>query len=139
MLQELSRATDSEWATLRMLDVEMDGMRLVSAAGTPKWDRPLVLPLHEGLSSVVMNEGAVSVANDYPSHPNAESSATAQGAKSMMTAPVVMGTKVVGTVTVVSTASNHYTDERVALLPAITEALGVLLERANLVQELEAA
>ena len=139
ILEEIIRVTESEWATLRMFDDEVGGLRLLGAAGPGPWDSRLIQASSQAISALAFNQGFSAVANDYADHPGANPAAVAQGAKSVMSTPITIGSEAIGAITVVSRNKGHYTNERTSLLAAITEDLGLLLDRARLREQRQAA
>jgi len=66
------------------------------------------------------------VANDYPSHPNAEASAVTQGLRSAVAFPIKSGHNLLGVVAVGSKEPDHFSPWSVRVLGAICEGLGGL-------------
>jgi len=140
VVDELGRIIGADSVTLRLPNEEAGGLRLVARAGDQVFsDRPLTQGAPKGLSVAAFEAGVPVVANDYPSHPYAEASAVAQGSKSMASLPVKVGQHTLGVITAVSKEPNHFNSERVALLTAIGDGLGPLLENARLAQELQSS
>ena len=73
--------------------------------------------------------------NDDEGHHLASCGAVDVGVKSVVTLPTKSGDLTLGVVTVSSLSSNHFTPDRVRLLSAIGDELGVLLESARLFEE----
>ena len=139
VLEELARVAQAEIATLRVPDEEAQGLRLVAQRGGIAYERPGVQRFDLGVPSLAFERGLPVVANDYPAHPNAEPSAVAQGARSLVSVPVKAGRRNLGVITLASREPGHFTPERVSLLAAVADSLGTLLENARLVQDLQSS
>jgi len=134
VLGELARAAQAEWATLRVPDEGAQGLRLVAQNDEIAYERPEVQRFDLGVPALAFQRGLPVVANDYPAHPNAEPSAVAQGARSLVSVPVKAGRRDLGVISLVSREPDHFTPERVSLLTAVADGLGTLLENARLAQ-----
>ena len=90
----------------------------------------------KGLTLQAMDSGEPVVANNYQSHPNAEPSAVAEGAESVISLPIKGTAETLAVASVVSREADHFNPERVRLLTAIVDGFGVFLESARLQQDL---
>ena len=77
---------------------------------------------------MAFESGQAVVANDYPSHPNADPVALATGAKSVIALPIKNAEETIAVAGITSPEINHFNPDRVRLLTAIVDGLGPLLE-----------
>ena len=85
---------------------------------------------------MAFESGQAVVANDYPSHPNADPVALATGAKSVIALPIKNAEETIAVAGITSPEINHFNPDRVRLLTAIVDGLGPLLENARLDSQL---
>lgn len=138
VLSEVAQVANADWVTLRKPDEHEQGLRLVAVAGPGALEAPPVplLLTEKSLSFQAFCKGESAVVNNYPAHPGASLAIVAQGMKSMVQMPVKAGGKTLGLVSVASREDDHFSPETVALLTAITDGMGVLLENARLYEEI---
>ena len=108
-VEQLVQVSGADWATLRIPDELGMGLVLVANVGRTHWDTSLNRPLTLGVSGEAWRLGEAVVANDYPTHPEAEPTTVEQGAKSIVAMPVMSGERTIAIVTVVSTSLNFFT------------------------------
>lgn len=136
ILREIAGLAHADLATLRVPDKKLQGLHLVAAVGSANWERPPVLSFQQGLTGVAFQQGELVVANDYAAHPRAESSAVSQGTRSSVFLPVKSSGRTIGVINVLSREANYFTPERVSMLAAIGNGIGVLLDNTRLLEEL---
>ena len=118
---------------LRCLDA--DGLNLNLVAYAPETTIPLSSIPINGLSAIALEHGNAVVANDYPSHPQAVPDRLPEGAMSVVALPVRSVNATVGVLNISAPELNHFTPDKVRLLNAVVDGLGVLLENARLHDE----
>ena len=139
IMEKLVQIVPAGLATLRVLDSSGQSLELEAAAGEHKLDRPMALPLQQGLTALALSREEPLVINEYDLHPWADPGAVDQGFKSGAFLPIKNGgDKILGVIDVVSLERDHFTPDRVKLLTAIVDGLGSLLNTDSLAQELEA-
>ena len=136
ILRKVAQIAQADWVTMRLL--EEDGLRIVAVEGpAADWSPPIrSLTSKESLAFAVFESGEHIVLNDYPAHPQASAAIVEVGIRSMVLMALKVQGKPVGLMNVVSSESGHFTPERVNLLVAISDGLGVLMENANLYERL---
>ena len=140
VLEEFSRISQVERVFLRVPDKLEKGLRLVATAGEQIQEeppRPLILFEEENTSCWAFQKGQPIVVNDYPSHPSARPRTVAFGVNSLLALPIRLGEETVAVATLTSREPNHFMPERLRLLEAIGDGLGILLENARLSAEIE--
>ncbi|MDA0988009.1 MAG: PAS domain S-box protein [Chloroflexi bacterium] len=139
VLNLLAEVAQVEEVTFSMPDDQEQGMRLVAAiqAESQPQDRVIrhVIPYGQGFWEDVLGRGEPMIINDYPAHRLAAPETIAQGVRSLAILPIKAGDKSLGTVGVSSSKNDHFTPERVGLLAAIVDRMGVLIENALLQAE----
>ncbi|PKB78134.1 MAG: hypothetical protein BZY88_19870 [SAR202 cluster bacterium Io17-Chloro-G9] len=140
IMESLVRIVPADLATLRVLDSTGESLELEAAAGEHRLNRPMALPLRQGLTALALSSQEALVVNEYDLHPSADPGAVAQGFKSGVFLPIKDGRdKTLGVIDVVSLHRDHFTPQRVKLLTAIVDGLGSLLNTDNLSHELQAS
>ena len=136
VLQQVAQIARADWVTMRV--PEEDGLRAVAVEGPAAEASPpiAVLTPKETLSHFVFETGDYLVVNDYPAHPQASSNILDLGMRSMVLMALKFQGKPVGLMNVASRELGHFTPERVNLLVAIADGLGVMLENARLYEQL---
>ena len=137
VLQEIARAVEADWVTLRLFDEEDEVLRLVSSVGIGLEDLPPepVLQLGQLLSGQAFLRAEPQVVNDYPSLPTADPGRVAQGMKSAVSLILKTGDRLVGTVQVASKNLNYFNPQGVKFLTAIVDGMGVHLDNARLLED----
>lgn len=135
VMRQLLEAADADWVTLRLPDEQESGFRLVSQVGKDVAALPIVLQRAGGLVETAFQSGQPAVSNDYSSHPVAEQTSIAAGARSVLGLPIKAPGGTIGVAMVVSEELDHFHPERTQLLTAISDGLGVLMENARLYSE----
>ena len=79
--------------------------------------------------------GETIVENNYPASDFATQTVLDSGVQSGVIQPVRAHGQVYGVLNVTSKTLNHFTEDRVQVLAAISDSLGVLLENARLYEE----
>ncbi|MFQ6030775.1 MAG: GAF domain-containing protein, partial [Dehalococcoidia bacterium] len=140
VLEELSETVQADGAALRVVNPQDRTLHLVGSSRSGKLSSgsSAIIQTGVGVSGQALEQGQPVVANDYPRHPNASDRAMARGVKASVALPIKTGSQILGVVTVVSQLVDHFSPERVKLLCAIGDGLGMLLENARLSQDLQA-
>ena len=140
VLEKLAQIAQADYAVLRRADEKGQGLVLVlvAVAGPARWKvlPPPLLDDSERISPTVFREGRLVVANDYQAHPHAVPRFIAPDLQSMVSLPIMASGRTLGVINVVSGEVNHFTPDRIRLLEAIGDGLGVLLENARLSEEI---
>ncbi|PKB63229.1 MAG: hypothetical protein BZY67_01125 [SAR202 cluster bacterium Io17-Chloro-G1] len=140
IMENLVQIVPADLATLRVLGPTGESLELEAAAGEHKLDRPMALPLRQGLTALALSNQEPLVVNEYDLHPWADPAAVAQGFKSGAFLPIKNGgNKILGVIDVVSLNRDHFTPQRVKLLTAMVDGLGALLNTDSLSHELRAS
>jgi len=134
VLEELRRIVPADLVTFRIPEEKQ--LRLVAAAGAPTNLPPSSLISLRSLSGSAFQQGETAVANDYPSYPQAEGPVLEIGIKSAASFPIKEDGRTLGVINVLSREANHFTPDRIRLLEAIGDGLGVQLENARLYDEI---
>ena len=131
VLDEVAHLVQADWVTLRVPEAE--GLRLVTVAGPATLRSPLMIVLsdRETLALDEFQNGQPVLVNDYSAYPQASSAYLSIGVQSMVLIPVKASGPTVGLVNVLSREPNHFTPDRVRVLTAVADGLGVLLENAQ--------
>ena len=139
VLEDLAKLAQADLATLRVFDEDEQNFNLVAASGDTSLLGPVPMPADQYLPAVAIQQRTPLVTNDYASSPRPDPLVIEHGGRSVVCLPIKIGdTRPMGTVNVVSRQPGHFTPELVALLTAITDGFGVLLDNARLGQSLEA-
>ena len=150
VLDELSRLIQADWVTLRQDGGDAHSLALVAKGGPASSEYPplLLVPLEYPplpvatergtLVATAFLRGETVVVHDYASRPQASPAIVALGMRSMVLMPLRVQGRTMGLVSAVSRQNAHFTPERVRLLTAVSEGLGVLFENTRLSQELQA-
>ena len=137
VLVELAQVAQADWATLRVPDGESRGKSLISTIGlrNTNQETDFLVPFGETITAAALHGGKPIVVDDYPAHPHALRKLIEMGTKSQVAVPVTVGGQNAGVVIVSSRRFSHFTPERVALLSAVVDGLGALLQNAQLYEE----
>ncbi|MBI2867226.1 MAG: PAS domain-containing protein, partial [Chloroflexi bacterium] len=142
-MEELLRVTKADRVALRINDEKARGLRLVAEVDAPGFARReavTVVPYdHPGIAGAAFQSAQQYVANDYAATPYAFAPGVEEGVKSGLALPIKSGDQVRAILALFSREREHFTPERVALLSAVADELGVLLENARLYQEVRVA
>jgi len=138
VLKELARVSETQRVILRVPDEEKQGLRLVAAAGSEINGVPprKLIPYGQSISGQTFQTGEPFITNDYPSDPRAMPAIVEYGVKSEAVLPIKSGGEVLAVAILTSREAGHFTPERVRLLTAIGDGLGVLMENARLQEEI---
>ena len=138
-LEKLAVLASADWVTLRLPKEDAPGLHLVAAAGPAVKKFPPIPVFTEAMtmSTRAFAEGTVMVIDDYSAQPAASSRLADLGMKSMVILPVKARERTSGIITVISREKSHFNPELVALLTAVGEGLGVLLDNSLLQEETE--
>ena len=131
VMQELASVAEAHYVSVLVPDLQEGGLRTVVRVRKDGSS----LPLHhfaQGLAISVFESGQAVVSNDYQSSSDQDQSAIDQGAKSVMSIPVKGTEETLAVASIVSDEVDHFNPERVRLLTAIVDGLGVLMEKARL-------
>jgi len=131
-LEKLAVLASADWVTLRLPKEDAPGLHLVAAAGPAVGKFPPTPVFTEAFT-----EGTIMVIDDYSSHATASKRLTDLGMRSMVILPVRASERISGLITVISREKRHFNPELVALLTAVGEGLGVLLDNSLLHEETE--
>lgn len=131
VLDEVAQLVEADWVTLRV--PEEEGLRLVTVAGPATLESPpmIVLSDSETLALDAFQNGQPVLVNDYFAYPQASAAYLALGVQSLVLMPIKASGPTVGLVNVLSREPNHFTPDRVRVLTAVADGLGVLLENAQ--------
>ena len=133
VIKELALVADVSGVRIVVPDPEHGGLRtIIREVGSTLPELQQV----RGLSLMAFESGQAVVANDYPSHPNADPVALATGAKSVIALPIKNAEETIVVAGITSPEINHFNPDRVRLLTAIVDGLGPLLENARLDSQL---
>ncbi len=122
-------------AVLHLLDEERDCLRAAAVAGTTSFPPTAALNLKrgEGIAGIVLATGRPLTLADAPADPRYRMSAGAANAvRSLLVAPVALGEKCLGTLSVQSAQPNVYTPEDEHLLTSLGAQAALALEKAQL-------
>lgn len=133
VIKELALVAEVSGVRIVVPDPEHGGLRtIIREVGSTLPELQQV----RGLSLMAFESGQAVVANDYPSHPNADPVALATGAKSVIALPIKNAEETIAVAGITSPEINHFNPDRVRLLTAIVDGLGPLLENARLDSQL---
>ena len=137
--EDLLRIAQSDSLTYRVPDASGQGLQLMFNSGERSINNSpsALLSYDYSLPGVAFREAQTIFINDYPSNPMATPRGIDRGLKSLMVLPIKSQEVIIGTISVGCGELNHFTPSRAALLTAIGEELGVLLENARLSEELQ--
>lgn len=139
VLEAITTVAEVEWTTLWLFDEQEQDLRLVASVGAGLEEYP-PLPNLEGaelISGVAFEGGESVVVNDYPSYPRALPDLVADGVMSVASLVLKTGGRVVGTLSVDSRESGHFTPERVRFLSAIADGMAALVDNSLLLEDLQ--
>ncbi|MBC8282031.1 MAG: GAF domain-containing protein, partial [Chloroflexi bacterium] len=133
VLEELAELMQADGVVLRRINDAGTELVIVGQTG-PMYatSQPSMSPL---LSFQTYSSGETLVINNYVTDPIRLQDAVDLGVESAVFQPVGAYGQVYGVIAVVSTDPNHFTDNRVQVLTAISDGFGVLLENARLYEE----
>ena len=134
-IHEVSRVAEGDGVILRLPGQE-DRSLSISAASGIAIDRPQTLHPSQDIAGAAFELGSPIVANDYATHPLADPYTVALGIASLMSVPIKADGRTLGVVTVLSKEAGHFSVNRISLLTAIGDQLGMLLENARLHDEI---
>ena len=134
MLEVMNEAAQADRSGLRVVDPKQNGLRLVASAG---WlgntsSVPTIQAKGKGLSGAALREHRVVVDNDFSPDKHSPGYVSIPGVRSAVAFPVTIGNRDLGSVIFLSQNEGHFTPDRVKMLTALTEAMGVLMENARL-------
>ena len=136
VLRELTRVSGADVAVLRIPDEEHRNLSVLACVpenyNDDTMDQPL--PIKGTLMGGAFRKGNTLVVNDYPNHPNAQPRFIEWGLAAHVMLPVKAEGTTLGIIAVNSFNIGHFTDERVNLLTAISNGIGVLLHNAQLAE-----
>ena len=133
VIKELALVAEVSGVRIVVPDPEHGGLRtIIREVGSTLPELQQV----RGLSLMAFESGQAVVANDYPSHPNADPVALATGAKSVIALPIKNAEETIAVAGITSPEINHFNPDRVRQLTAIVDGLGPLLEKARLDSQL---
>ena len=136
----LADFTGSDLATLRELDAENFTLDLVASYNhlIPPEDAHMLLSLSLSLSAKAFGVEKPIVVNDYPALETKNQQAYVDsGVKSALILPVRVDGEILGTLGFASRFVNHYQEDTVRVLTAISAAVGMMLAKAELHQDYE--
>lgn len=139
VLEELSSIMLADRAILRVRDNVDEVLRLVAFVdqSTQRVAPAEELPYGDMLTGLAYEKSETVVVNDYVVSPMAESIRLEQGICSIAALPVYASGEKVGTISVNSTHKGHFNADRVRVLEAIANGMGVLLENARLMESVQ--
>ena len=141
VLEEIARSVEASRVFLRVPDENGEGLRLTAATGDDVADFPPIgfIPYRRSASSQAYQQGQIFVVNDYAAYADVTYEVLALGVKSEVALPIKSADRVLAVAVVTSGEIGHFTTERVKLLSAIGDGLGILLENSRLAQDLAAS
>lgn len=136
VMKKVAHIAQAGWVTMRVPSDQ--GLKLVAVEGEVRQDwHPLRLVSGQGtMSNEAFQKGEFIVRNDYPTHENATANSIRLGIKSMVSLPLKASGTPMGLMNVLSSETGHFTPERVNLLVAIADGLGVMMENGRLYEQL---
>ena len=138
VLENLADVVDADVALLMTLDEESQVLRLVTQAGTAPWGRLEEVPL-ESVAGTALRNGAPFAVNNYRTDQYLHLDDNIDGIGSAAAIPIKVGVQNTSAVlSVVSREPGHFTPERMRLLAAVGDGLGVLLDQNQLSRDLAA-
>ena len=138
VVEAVASVAQADRVALRLLHGKEQELRLVAEAGEGKGALPPIVPLpayRDTIAGLALARGEPLVVNDYGSHSPAYSSEVPLGVRSVVQLPIKVGDRVLGVLGVHSLEPGHFTPQRVRLLTAVADGIGVLLEQARLYEE----
>ncbi|MEE9261581.1 MAG: PAS domain S-box protein [Dehalococcoidia bacterium] len=133
VLGEMAQAADADRASLRIWDENEQGLRRI--ASIEKEAKGIISPNivrdGEGVGAKAFSLGQPVLINDYPSSNLARSDYVEAGVKSAFGVPIKTGDRVTAVFTAMSRQPGNFTLDRVRLLSAVADGIGVLLENAQ--------
>lgn len=141
VLEEIAHSVEASRVFLRVPDENGKGLRLTAATGDAVAEFPPIgfIPYRRSASSQAYQKGQIFVVNDYAAYADVTPEVLALGVKSEVALPIKSADRVMAVAVVTSGEVGHFTTERVKLLSAIGDGLGILLENSRLVQDLAAS
>ncbi len=124
------------------LDGELQLDRPIAAAPTPPSPDDVMVPVGSGIAGMAAAEKRVRWTGNYLGddafpHDEGDARIAAQGLHSMMSAPLLGPDRLVGTITVQSTASNAFDADDAELLKLLADQAAIALTNARLYAEVE--
>lgn len=130
---------EGDMAALRVSKQDESGLAVLACSGTGLLeDEPVpLLSYDQSISTLAYQCGETVVANDYAVHPRAVPSVVAKGIQSVIALPLKISDRMVGIVSLTSAHKNHFRPERVHLLTAVSSAMGLFIDHARLLDEVQ--
>lgn len=139
MLMAVKMLGQGDMAALRLSGQGAQGLPVVASSGPGilESDPVALLASDQSVSMLAYELGELVVANDYASHPRAVPAIVAKGVQSVVALPLRADDRVLGMMSLTAAQKHHFTAERVQLLTAVANEMGVLVEQARLVDALQ--
>ena len=133
-MEELAHVVEGDSMVLRMPDEDSQNLRSAAAKGPGA--QGILQSRGTGISTLAFQRGEPVILNDYSPDPNDANEVVYQNVRSAVSLPIKAGDRPLAVITIMSTQVDHFTPERVKLLRAIGDGLGVLLENTRLNEEI---
>lgn len=135
----MKELVDGDMATLRVPKQDKNSLVVLSCSGTGFLeDEPVPILYHDqSISMIAYQYEETVVSNNYAVHPRAVPSVVAKGIQSVIALPLKIGGQMLGIISLTSAYKSHFVPERVHLLTAISSAMGLFIENARLLDELQ--
>ena len=134
VLESVAQVVGADAATLRVPNSGDTGLSLI-ASTSPEYTAG-DSPYKGSFAGEAFTGGQTWVVDDYPSHPLALTAGVKLGVKALVVLPIKIGGVSIAVVIVRSNEPGYFVPSRVALLEAIANGLGTLLENSKLAEEL---
>ena len=136
-LEVLTEVVQADFSTIRVRDGSERALRLVAQSGSGRISEGSAISAHRSAAAEALETETPVILNDYSSDPLADELDVNRGIKSVVVLPIRSEGKVVGLISVVAKAEDHFTIERIEILTSICSALGVILENLSLSEQLD--
>tara|TARA_Y100000588_G_scaffold74589_1_gene77443 strand:+ start:3926 stop:6475 length:2550 start_codon:yes stop_codon:yes gene_type:complete len=136
VMNRLVEMVSGDAGTIRILDESTES--LVRLAVSELWldELPVDHRSHSAIASQAFRTGQPVVVNDYLALDRANPALVRAEIQSVAAIPIWSGARKLGVVTVCSMSPNFFGREEIAMLTAVVEGLGVLMEKSRLAGQL---
>ncbi|MQG34673.1 MAG: GAF domain-containing protein [SAR202 cluster bacterium] len=136
VMNRLVEMVSGDAGTIRILDESTES--LVRLAVSELWldELPVDHRSHSAIASQAFRTGQPVVVNDYLAVDRANPALVRAGIQSVAAIPIWSSARKLGVVTVCSMSPNFFGREEIAMLTAVVEGLGVLMEKSRLAGQL---
>ena len=141
IVETLVRIANADHAIVRRSDENGNNLNPVAAAvpGVIHFEPNLSVSDLHSASARAFREERMLLINDYQTSPDAKPAIQAQGVASGLVMPIKFSGRCVGVLSVTSKAANHFDNERVTLLTAFSNEIGLVFDTADLTDRLQAS